>query len=261
MERGDGAAGVIASWLPRAEVTLAYPGLQLTPEVYATHGHYLDLHLTVPRVESIAASAMGRITGRGDRCESAADFEAVFAPLYGFYAGLSEGASRAVLERGAGMSRAVWSRATGDGRVRRVLLGRVTIPAAVAALNRLRIGPLSPVLSGEELRRAGLLAMGRVAGVLAPVAEHVIFGHTHRPGPLPGDDQAEWTTLSGTRLHNSGSWYFEPAFVRDGDERSPYWPGTVVHVEPGAPPRLENALRGYAAAPAGEGSGTPAPSA
>ena len=113
MERGDGAAGVIASWLPRAEVTLAYPGLQLTPEVYATHGHYLDLHLTVPRVESIAASAMGRITGRGDRCASAADFEAVFAPLYGFYAGLSEGASRAVLERGAGMSRAVWSRATG----------------------------------------------------------------------------------------------------------------------------------------------------
>ena len=67
MERGDGAAGVIASWLPRAEVTLAYPGLQLTPEVYATHGHYLDLHLTVPRVESIAASAMGRITGRGER--------------------------------------------------------------------------------------------------------------------------------------------------------------------------------------------------
>ena len=169
VERGDGAAGVIASWLPRAEVTLAYPGLQLTPEVYATHGHYLDLHLTVPRVESIAASAMGRITGRGDRLRSAADFEAVFAPLYGFYAGLSEGASRAVLERGAGMSRAVWSRATGDGRVRRVLLGRVTIPAAVAALNRLRIGPLSPVLSGEELRRAGLLAMGRVADVLAPV--------------------------------------------------------------------------------------------
>ena len=70
--------------------------------------------------------------------------------------------------------------------------------------------------------------MGRVADVLAPSAEHVIFGHTHRPGPLAGDDAAEWTALSGTHLHNSGSWYLEPAFVRDRQEQSPYWPGSVV---------------------------------
>ena len=46
--------------MPDVELTLAYPGLRLRPDVYATHGHYLDLHLTVPRLESIAASAMGR---------------------------------------------------------------------------------------------------------------------------------------------------------------------------------------------------------
>jgi len=253
----DGPAGVIASWLPGSEVTLAYPGLALAPGVYATHGHYLDLHLTVPRLESIAASAMGRMTGRGAHCTSADDFEAVLAPLYGFYAGLAQGASPAALERGGTMSRSVWSRVTGNGRVARLLLGRITIPAAVAALNRLSIGPFSPELTGTELRRSGLLAMGRVAEVLAPGAGHVIFGHTHRPGPLPGDDRPEWMTLSGARLWNSGSWYFEPAFVAERAERSPYWPGTVLWVDPGQEPRIENALSGYAAAGAGWGSEAP----
>jgi hypothetical protein len=238
-----GPAGMIASWMPNTEVTLAYPGLWLRPDVYATHGHYLDVHLTVPRLESIAASAMARLTGRGTDCADADDFEAVLAPLYGFYAGLAQGASTTALERGSRMSRNVWSRATGNGSAGRVLLGRVTIPAAVAALNRLRIGPFSPTLTGEELRRAGLLAMGRVAETLAPTAEHVLFGHTHRAGPLPGDDEAEWTTLSGGRLWNTGTWYHERAFVSAGDERNPYWPGTVLWLEPEQPPRIENALR------------------
>jgi hypothetical protein len=148
------------------------------------------------------------------------------------------------------MSRSVWSRVTGDGAVARILLGRITIPGAVAALNRLGLGPFNPELSGEELRRAGLLAMGRVAGALAPGAEHLLFAHTHRPGPLDGDEEAEWTTLSGTRLCNIGSWYIEPALIASRAERSPYWPGTIAWVEDTGPPRLENALRGYAAAAA-----------
>ena len=257
----DGAAGVIAAWLPYSQVTLAYPGLTLAPGVYATHGHYLDLYLTVPRLESIASSAMGRITGRGKACRSAADFEAVLAPLYGFYGGLAEAASASTLERGSALSRSVWTRVTGDGRAGRILLGRVTIPAAVAALNRLRLGPFSPELTGAELRRAGLLAMSRVAAVLAPDAEHVVFGHTHRPGPLPADDEAEWRARSGASLWNSGSWYLERAFVSGPDDSSPYWPGSILWVEPGAPPRIDNALRGYAAAAAAAGLGAGAPSA
>jgi predicted phosphodiesterase len=255
VEPGDhhGPAGRIAAWMPATEISLAYPGITLERGVYATHGHYLDLHLTVPRLESIAASAMGRVTGRGVACRSADDYEAVLAPLYGFYGGLAQGASTATLRRGAGLSRSVWTRVTGNGRVTRLLLGRVTIPGAVAALNRLGLGPFKPELSGPELRRAGLLAMGRVAEVLAPGSEHVVSGHTHRPGPLPGDDRVEWATLSGTRLWNSGSWYLETAFVSDTDEASPYWPGTVLWVEPGNAPRIENALRGYAATAAGAG--------
>jgi len=236
----DGPAGVLASWLPRSEVTLAYPGLRLEDGTYATHGQYLDLYLTVPRVESLMASAMYRLTGRSD-CTSAADFEAVMAPIYGFHAGLAEGATGAALARGATVSRSVWTRATGDGRMGRFLVGRVTIPAVVAALNRLDIGPFSAVLTGAELRRAGLLAMARVADVLAPGADNVLFGHTHRAGPLPGDDEAEWRTLSGTRLYNCGNWYLESAFVKD--ERSPYWPGTIAWVSRDAPLRLENELR------------------
>ena len=253
----DGPAGRIASWLPGAEVTFAYPGLWLRPDVYATHGHYLDLHLTVPRLESIAASAMARITGRGSDCRAAADYEAVMAPLYGFYDGMAEGASSGVLERGGTMSRTVWSRATGDGTVARILLGRISIPGAVAALNRLGLGPFKPELSGEELRRAGLLAMGRVAEVLAPGAEHVLFAHTHRPGPLAGDEVAEWTTLSGTRVWNTGSWLLERAFLSERPEQSPYWPGTIVWLDESGPPRIENALRGYAAMAAGAGAGEP----
>lgn len=255
----DGAAGVLASWLPRSEVTLAYPGLQLEDGVYATHGQYLDLYLTVPRVESIMVSVVARVAGHTGECASADDFEAVVAPIYGFHAGMAEGATGAALARGATVSRSVWTKATGDGRLGRLLVGRVTIPAAVATLNRLKIGPFSATLTGAELRRAGLLAMGRVADALAPGAEHVLFGHTHRAGPLPGDDPAEWSTLSGKRLWNSGNWYLESAFVSGMDERSPYWPGTVVWVEPGSAPRIDNALRGYAAA--GTGSDVGAPSA
>jgi Calcineurin-like phosphoesterase superfamily domain len=244
----DGPAGWVASRLPGAEVTIAYPGLRLRPDVYATHGHYLDLHLTVPRLESIAASAMARLTGRRGDIRSADGYEAVLAPLYGFYDGLAQGASGATLERGGRMSRNVWSLATGDGTMARVLVGRVTIPGAVLALNRLGLGPFKPELTGNELRRAGLLAMARVAEVLAPGVEHLLFGHTHRPGPMPDDEEAEWTTLSGTRLWNTGSWYMEPAFITERAERSPYWPGTVAWVEDEGPPRIENALRGYAAA-------------
>ena len=244
--------------MPDVELTLAYPGLHLREDVYATHGHYLDLHLTIPRLESIAASAMARMTGRGKSSESAADYEAILAPLYAFYAGLAQGASPNALSRGGSLSRDVWRAASGNGRrpetdsagraamaiASRFLLGRVTIPGAVAALNGLGLGPFRATLTGEELRRAGLLAMARVADVLAPGAEHVIFGHTHRPGPLPGDEQAEWTTLSGSRLWNTGSWLYEGAFITTTGRESPYWPGTVLTLDESGPPRVENALRG-----------------
>jgi predicted phosphodiesterase len=257
VERGDGAMGRLAAAMPEVDLRLAYPGLWLRPDVYATHGHYLDLDLTIPRLESIAASAMGRLTGRGRNVASAADYEAVLAPIYAFYERLAEGAGPEALSRGGTLSRTVWKRATGERRAGRILLGRVAIPGAVGALNRLGFGPFRTELTGPELRRAGLLAMGRVADALAPDAEHVVFGHTHRAGPLPRDDLAEWTTLSGSRLWNSGSWFHESAFMRDSDLDNPYLPGTVLTLDDEGPPRLENALAGYAAAATGTGAASP----
>ncbi len=62
----------------------------------------------------------------------------------------------------------------------------------MAALNRAGIGPLRAEISAVELRGAGLRAMGEVAARLGLGDAHVVFGHTHRPGPLPSDDEEEW---------------------------------------------------------------------
>ena len=81
--------------MPDVELSLAYPGLHLRDDVYATHGHYLDLHLTIPRLESIAASAMARVTAaRQAGGARPSDYEAIMAPMYAFYAGPGEARRR-----------------------------------------------------------------------------------------------------------------------------------------------------------------------
>ena len=67
-------------------------------------------------------------------------------------------------------------------------------------------------------------------------APYLVFGHTHRAGPLPGDDPAEWRTAAGGRLINSGCWVHEPAFGDDG----PYRVGFAVTVGDSGPPALVN---------------------
>ncbi len=41
-----------------------YPGVWLRDDVYATHGHYLDRHITVPTFERLAAGVMSHVVGR-----------------------------------------------------------------------------------------------------------------------------------------------------------------------------------------------------
>jgi hypothetical protein len=65
----------------------------------------------------------------------------------------------------------------------------------------------------------------------------VIFGHTHRAGPLPADDRSEWG-----RLINIGSWVYEPRFIGDDPLGSPYRPGFAAIVTGTAPPALINLL-------------------
>ena len=243
---GDGAAGRLAQLMPDTELILAYPGLRLRPDVYATHGHYLDVHLTAPRLEAVAAGAMALLTSRTRDCRSVDDYEAVMSPLYAFLARLAEGSPPERLQRGGSLSRTVWKRLNathGNDRLGRLLLGKVAIPGAVAALNLAGLGPLAPEITGERLRRAGLRSMARVVEGMGVRADHVLFGHTHRGGPWPEDDLGEWRTASGTRLWNTGSWLREAAFLGERPHESPYWPGTVVQLSDSGEPELRNVMR------------------
>ena len=240
-------AARVAGLMPQAEVELAYPGLWLRDDVYATHGHYLDLHLTVPRVECVIASAIARVTAASDQPPGPDAYEAALAPIYAFAYSVVQGAPGASISRGNNLSRRVWSSSNPGGRRRSIAglaLGRVLIPGAVAAMNRLGLGPFGADISAHELRRAGLRAMGEVVSRLGVQdARHVIFGHTHRTGPLPGEVEGWWLN-DGARLTNTGSWLYEHVFVgRDGPE-NPYWPGRVIWLGDDGPPRSQDVLSG-----------------
>jgi hypothetical protein len=87
--------------------------------------------------------------------------------------------------------------------------------------------------------------MGEVVRRLGIDARHVIFGHTHRAGPLDGDLEG-WTLPGGARLHNTGSWLHEEVFLGGlRDPRNPYFPGGVTFVGDEGPPRTRNVLDGW----------------
>ncbi len=223
-------------------MTLAYPGLWLRDDVWATHGHYADLHLTVPRLESIFAHAVGRMVGAGKRGPSLETYEATVAPVYAFSHAIAQSAPAQRAIRGGNTSREVWSKAVGGGPAG-FAIGRVAIPAAVGALNHLGIGRFRADISALELRRGGLRAMAQVVRDLDVEAAHVLFGHTHRAGPLPGEVEGWWPG-GGVRLHNTGSWLLETAFSAAEGPANPYWPGRVTWVGEDGPPEFENVLEG-----------------
>ncbi len=232
-------AAAIAGALAPARVEVVYPGAWIADGVYATHGHYLDVHNTVPALETLGARAVERVLSRRGAVPAGVDgYEAVLRPVYAFLHELVQHVPGHA-SAGAGPSQRAQRMLTASGPrplSQRVLAG-VGFPALVAAVNRAGLGPVDADVSGPALRRAALRAMGEVARRVAPDARHVIFGHTHRFGPLPHDDAAEWTAPGGARLHNSGSWIFERFLVGESAADNPgrpgahpYWPGGVVRV-------------------------------
>lgn len=247
------ALAQVARWALPAATRVAYPGLWLRSDVYATHGHYLDCHLTMPTLERLTIGAMCRLLRRPAAGFAAVgDYEGVVAPLFAWRDAVArDGHTGAVLN---GMATAsAWTALTGAGesnrrarptlrrRLRRRALAGL-FPLAVATLNRAGIGPLRADLSHVELRRAGLSAMGEVAARIGLGGAYVVFGHTHRPGPLPGDDRAEWHGRGGARLVNCGSWTYSRFFLHGAPGVSPYWPGTGVIVEDDGPPTIVRLL-------------------
>lgn len=237
------AARQVASWLgDHLSAEVAYPGVRLRDDVYATHGHYLDPHGTVPTFERLAAGVMSRIAGAVPDDATTEDYERVLAPLYAWINSAAQRAAPEGLGAGAGRAGKAYELLQGDGHrpVRQRLLTAV-FPLGVRGLNLLGVGPVSSDLSADALRRNALEAMSAVVTRLGIAAEHVIFGHSHRPGPLPADDVTEWRTPTGTWLHNSGSWVYEPVFVgqaRTAGEGGPYFPGVAIAVGDDGPPEL-----------------------
>ena len=222
------------------------------------HGHYLDCHLTVPTLERLTVGAMSRLLGRpASGFDAVDDYEAMGAPVFAWRDAVARDARTGAALNGMATV-AAW-RALGGGssdadaaevparrhapRVRliRELRRRALVagfPLAVGALNRAGIGPLRADVSGQALRRAGLAAMGEVAARLGLGDSYVVFGHTHRAGPLQGDDENEWRGRGGARLVNCGSWVFADIFLGTSGPANPYWPGGAVLVEDAAAPRL-----------------------
>jgi len=241
-------AARLAELAAPARVTFAYPGVWLREDVYAIHGHYSDLHTTVPTFERLAAGAMARwVVHLPDHAATADAYEAALAPLYAWMHTLVQRSQNGPMTGGAGASARAWVALVGEGRrkhpVRAAALG-AGYAAGVAALNGVGLGPIDRDLSGQALRRGGLRGMREVLRRLGVEAPWVLFGHSHRGGPWPRDDRSEWTTAAGTRMLNSGSWVYQPHFVPGAPNQSPYWPGTAIRVEPeaGSPPELVRLL-------------------
>ena len=241
----------LAGVVPGARVRAFYPGVWLRDDVYATHGHYLDRHTTVPMFERLGAGGMARmlrspIAGSA----SAEDYEAILAPIYAWMHELAQWREQTAGEGSTGPSTRAWqalghgaSARDGSGAAApRALALSMGLRAAIAALNAAGIGPLRADLSPPQLRTRRPAGARRRAGALGVRAPHVLFGHTHRAGPLGGDDPAEWVSATGSLLLNSGCWVNEPAFLGAVPARSPYRPGFAVRLDGETPPRLVNLL-------------------
>jgi len=235
------AAETLARWVAPAGLELAYPGVWLRDDVYATHGHYLDRHITVPTFERLAAGVMSHVVGRlPEGADIPDDYEAALAPIYAWAHAVAQQVDANLGGGSHGVSVRAWKLLAGSGGhapIRR-FAAAAAFPLVVGALNRARIGRLSTDISVAGLRRAGLRAMGEAAERLGIEADHVIFGHTHRGGPFAGDELGEWVAPTGARLWNCGNWVYEAQFLGSAPNESPYWPGTALLVPASGPPAL-----------------------
>ncbi|HSK49716.1 MAG TPA: metallophosphoesterase [Solirubrobacterales bacterium] len=236
-----GPTAEIDAWLGGAQLRLAYPGIWLREDVYATHGHYMDPHLTLPRAECLAAAVVMRFSGPVPDPAVPADYERVLRPIYGLGWGIAQARPAGLAEKRGRPSEAAWRRLSGeDGdRGRRGRLAgrafRAAFPPSVRAVNRLLHAEFDDDVSPEGIFRGGVAAATELAARLGVDGGHVITGHTHRGGP--GDGEAEWPLRGGGRLHNTGNWIFASVFHHPGRPPGPYWPGTVTWLEGNEPPR------------------------
>lgn len=242
----------LAGWLGEAELEVRYPGVWVRDDVYATHGHYLDSHVTLPTIERLSVAAIDRLGGvPTGRRSTPHDYEQVHAPVYDLIFSLAQGA-KPVTGPASGKPVAVriWETIGGaSGRARTLqgrFLGSAVIPAALRGMEMAGFGRFRRDFSISEIGRAGVAAMHVVVERLAIRAEHVVFGHIHRRGALPGEKEGSpgsppWRR-NGVTLHNTGSWLYVEALLGRAVPQSPFWPGSMVVVAESGPPELRELL-------------------
>jgi len=219
-----------------ARLSFSYPGMWLREDVYALHGHYADLHATVPTFERVIVGAMAKwVAPFPNGAATPDDYEAIVAPVYAWLHALTQRADHSLVAQGGGASSGAYVALT--RRTPRALAFRAGYRGAVAGLNVAGLGPLQSSLSPAALRRGYLHGIREVIARLRIEARYVIWGHSHRSGPWPTDDTAEWAGIV-----NTGSWTYQPHFLSPAPNGSPYWPGTAVYVGESGPPQLRRLL-------------------
>ena len=215
----------VVGLLAPARVRVRYPGVRLTDRVWATHGHYLDRHLLPTSAYGVTRGLLGRVPRDGT---TPAEYERARSD------------SRARVESVVGRTPRPVVTAWDDLAE---LARASTMPTLRRRVLRRRLAPVTSVLLGLQMRRASLPALGRVVHRLGVDADHVVFGHVHRAGPLPDDDPRRWRGPGGTPLlHNTGSWTYEALLLHRATPPHPYWPGGAVVIGDDGVPRAVGLL-------------------
>jgi hypothetical protein len=217
----------VAGWLAPARVRVHYPGVWLSPRVWATHGHYLDRHLLPDSAFGVARGLLGRLPHDG---ATARDYEHGGPSLTRLETALTRWLPRppaALVDDVANYLRAA------------------TMPGRSDAPVGHRLSPVTSRILGAQMRRASMPALARVVHRLGVEADWVVFGHVHRLGPLPADDPAYWQGADGRlRIANTGSWVYEPLLLHHASPPHPYWPGGAIIIDGDGDPRPVGLLDG-----------------
>jgi predicted phosphodiesterase len=247
-------AAQIAERVRPARFTLAYPGLRVRDDVWASHGHYMDCHMSIPTIECLSAAAAMRVVGGIPDPATPDDYERAIGPVYGFSWGFAQARGPERIGGRARPTAAAWRRLSGDrsGGLAGRFLGSVAFPLAAHGLGRALRRRFDTDLSIENISRAGLVAIREAVGRLHVEADYVVFGHTHRPGPLERDDRSSWQLPGGPSLHCSGSWTYSSGLCGPSAEQSMFWPGTVMWVGDEGPPERRELLHGRSRVELGE---------
>jgi predicted phosphodiesterase len=239
-----GVAARIARLLRPANLTLAYPGLWIRDGVYAMHGHYLDCHMSIPTIECLTAAVTMRMVGSIPDPAEPDDYERAIAPVYSFSWGFAQARGPERIGGRARPTASAWVVLSGNstGRMRGRLLGSIAFPAVVRGLGRLLQRDFVTDISPEGISHAGLAAIGDAVRRLRIDADHLVFGHTHRPGPLVGEElDTEWAA-AGARFQAAGSWVYSPGLCGPTAAESLFWPGTVTWVGDSGEPEQRQLL-------------------